>query len=253
MPKLFATFVFGLGLVGLVGCGFDDPSRPAILVFAATSLTDALQEIEEEFERTHDLDVAVSYGGSLMLARQIENGAPANLYISAGRFPVDLLIERRLIFGDPIDLLSNKLVVITRSYELTLTHVNDLTQGELERIAIADPNLAPAGRYAVESLKELGLFSVLEPKLVIGSDVRVTAAYVATGNVDAAIVYQTDALMFGDLPVFDIVPLQSYSEIVYPAAIVNSSGNIESAEAFLEYLQGEFSQAVFLRHGFDPL
>ena len=121
------------------------------------------------------------------------------------------------------------------------------------RVAIADPDLAPAGRYARESLTRLGLWDAIQERLVIGINVRATLAYVESGNVDAALVYQTDAAIAGDVQVLDIVPPESHSAIVYPAAVIKRSERKIEAREFLVFLRGQAAKSIFLRHGFLPL
>ena len=243
----------GLLMGVLAGCSSraDDSE---ILVFAAASLVDALTEIEREFEAQSDTSVAFSFGGSQTLAQQIASGAPADLFIAAGEFPIEFLAERELLEQDTVNLLSNKLVVVIRSDGVRLDSMEQLVIKEtVERVAIADPNLAPAGRYARESLTRLGLWDAIQDKLVIGVNVRATLAYVESGNVDAALVYQTDAAIAGDVQVLDIVPPESHSAIVYPAAIIKRSERKANAREFLEFLRGQAARSIFIKHGFQPL
>ena len=242
----------GLLMGVLVGCsGSGDDSK--ILVFAASSLVDALTEIEREFEAQSDTSVAFSYGGSQTLAQQIASGAPADLFIAAGEFPIEFLAERELLDQDAVSLLANKLVVVVRSSDVQIDSMEQLTEETVGRIAIADPDLAPAGRYARESLTRLGLWDAIQERLVIGINVRATLAYVESGNVDAALVYQTDAAIAGDVQVLDIVPPESHSAIVYPAAVIKRSERKIEAREFLEFLRGQTAKSIFLKHGFLPL
>ena len=240
----------GLLMGVLIGC-----SSPAddseILVFAAASLVDALTEIEREFEAQSDTSVAFSFGGSQTLAQQIASGAPADLFIAAGEFPIEFLVERELLDQDVANLLANKLVVVIRSGGVQIDSMEQLAT--VERIAIADPDLAPAGRYARESLTRLGLWDAIQKKLVIGVNARATLAYVESGNVDAALVYQTDAAIAGDVQALDIVPPESHSAIVYPAAIIKRSEHKVEAREFLEFMRSQLARSIFLKHGFRPL
>lgn len=243
-----------LVLVGSsVGCSFGS-DRQEVLVFAATSLTDALEEARWEYARQEDVDVklSVSYGGSQTLAQQIAQGAPADLFISAGEFPMRFLVGRGLVDGTGTTIVSNTLVAATRPGSVQLVALDQLNTDVIQRIGIATPDLAPAGAYAKEALSNLGLWAELQPKLVMGADVRVTLAYLEAGNIDVALVYRTDARTSSDVVVFDIVPLETYSTVVYPAIIIRGSERTREAGDFLAFLRTEAGSAIFSRHGFGP-
>ena len=235
----------------IVGCSpGSEPKR--LLVFAATSLINAIEEIRPAFQEKEGIELAVSYGGSQMLAQQIVQGAPADLFISAGEGPVGLLAGRDLIDGGARSLASNDLVVVSRMAGTPLASIEDLASGLVGRIAIADPDLAPAGAYARESLVNLGLWESLADKLVLSPNVRVALAYVEAGNADAALVYRTDAMASSGLRVLDIVPADTYSTVVYPAVLIRGSGGRERAELFVDHLQTPSVREVFARYGFLP-
>ena len=233
-------------------CGPRQPDRQRLLVFAAASLTDSLTELAEEFERTHGIEISISFGASQPLAQQIASGAPADLFLAAGMFPVDSLRDRNHIEDDVVALLSNRLVVVAAPDVPPIRSLSSLAEEFVERVAIADPEIAPAGAYARESLQSLGVWKGLEEKLVFGADVRATLAYVEAGNVDVALVYSTDAQVADSLTVLDIVPLDSYTPIIYPAAIPLVSDKKDAAREFLAFLKGEKARKVFARHGFGP-
>ncbi len=240
-------------VAAILGCSGREEGQANILVFAAASLTDALGEIEREFEEQNELDVRISYGASQMLAQQINSGAPTDLFIPAGEAPASYLDERGLAEPQPTKLLSNKLVLVTRQEGRRLESLEQLTTDEVGRVAIASPELAPAGRYSRESLKRLGLWDSLQEKLIIGADVRATLAYVETGNADVAFVYQTDANIARNVTVLDIVPPDSYTPVVYPAVVIQRSEKKAATRRFLNFLRSEAAITIFRNHGFDPL
>ena len=248
--RVWLTVCGAVALAGaLSSCASED--RTTLLVFAATSLTDALTDIGSDFEAAGEVGVSFNFGGSQTLAKQIARGAPADVFISAGRFPMDFLAEEDLIAPITIDLLSNTVVAVVSDGGVQLQSMEQLSDGAIERVAVADPDLAPAGRYTQESLKSLGLWDDLQAKLVIGADVRATLTYVEVGSADVAFVYKTDAATATGVRVLDIVPLGSHSEIVYPGAVVRRSEDNASAAAFLTYLQSETAAAVFHKYGFE--
>ena len=237
----------------IAGCGPKNDASTEILVFAAASLADVMTEVEEAFERQSDVKVDISYGGSQLLAQQIASGAPADIFVSAGRFPVDFLKERGLLEPGWSSLLTNKLVVTSpTSGGAGVTSLAELAAPEVRRIAIANPKLAPAGRYAQESLTQLGLWDRLQPKLVFASDVRATLAFVEAGNADAAIVYVTDARLARNVTISDVVPQDSYSRIGYPVAVVARSRGKAAALDFVAFLRGDEAGQIFAEHGFEP-
>jgi molybdate transport system substrate-binding protein len=239
-------------VAALAGCTPAGEGPPELLVFAAASLADALDEISAEFERAGEARVVASYGGSQVLAQQIASGAPADVFLSAGEFPVRFLEERGLLAPAPTQLLTNELVVVASAGgDLRPASMADLMAARLERIAIADPELAPAGRYARESLVELGLWDDLEPRLVYAPDVRAAMAYVESGSLDAALVYRTDGLASAKVRVLDIVPPSSYTPVHYPAAIVAGSNNRAAAQRFVDFLRGESAGKIFRNFGFE--
>ena len=237
----------------LGACSARSTERPEILVLAAASLADAMGEVEREFERDGDANVSLSYGGSQTLARQIVGGAPADVFISAGNSPMDGLRAEGLIDGEPAELFGNALVVAARSPQVSPSSLAELLGQAGTRVAVADPQLAPAGLYARQSLSSLGLWEPAGGSLVFAPDVRAALVYVQSGNVDAALVYRTDAEAVRGVRSLDIVPADSHEPIVYPAAVVVRSSHPALAEGFVEFLLGPEAQAIFRRNGFQPL
>ena len=246
---LVACVLAGALLAACSG-GADDE----LLVFAATSLTDAMAEAAAEFEATHGTKVEVSYGPSRALAQQIARGANPDVYVAAGQPPMDFLQEGgHIADGGAVRLLSNKIVLITGRDAPSIGGISELADADLKRVAMPDPEIAPAGNYARTALQNLGLWEQMLPRIVFANDVRATLSYVQTGNADAGFLYQTDAANAEDITVLDIVPTDSYPDVVYPAAVVRSTDNVQGAEALLEFLQSDAGREIFRRHGFTPL
>ena len=230
------------------GCGGQE--ERSLLVFAATSLNDALTEVSEEYERQASVEIDISFGGSQELAQQITAGAPADVFIAAGSAPMAHLLERKLVEeGDSRPLLSNELVVVTTNRWPVVDSLDFLSSQDVERIALADPRLAPAGAYAEESLKQIEIFEPLKHKILYGKDVRAAMSYVSSGNADAAIVYRTDASA-SSLRVVSPIPPKLHSPIVYPAAVLSGSDDYDEAIEFLDFLSGPDAGAVFRKFGF---
>jgi molybdate transport system substrate-binding protein len=221
-----------------------------LLVFAAASLSEALEEIGASFERTAGARVAFRFAGSGELARQIRAGAPADVFVSADRARMDALEAAGLVrASDRFDLLSNRLVVVVGLGSAA----GPRSAGELAavpRLALADPDTAPAGAYAREWLESAGLWSVLRERVVPTLDVRATLAAVESGAVEAGVVYRTDAAVSRKVRVaFEVA---AGPRVVYPAAALGAPPR-PLARAFLEALRSPAARAVFERRGFIVL
>jgi molybdate transport system substrate-binding protein len=220
-------------------------------VFAAASLTDALKEVAAAYESQSGDKLVFNFAGSNALARQIKEGAPADIFISADEIQMNDLAETRLI--DPstrVELLSNSLVIVVPNdgpAELTPAALGDRA---IKRVALADPRSVPAGVYAREYLTKQGLWQAVEPKVVPTENVRAALAAVESGNVDAGIVYKTDAAISKAVKIAYEVPASDGPRISYPVAVLRETRNAEPAKRFLAYLKSEPALAIFKRFGF---
>jgi molybdate transport system substrate-binding protein len=220
-------------------------------VFAAASLTDALQEVAAAYESQSGDKLVFNFAGSNALARQIKEGAPADIFFSADEIQMNDLAEARLI--DPstrVELLSNSLVIVVPNdgpAELTPAALGDRA---IKRVALADPRSVPAGVYARAYLTRQGLWQAVEPKVVPTENVRAALAAVESGNVDAGIVYKTDAAISKAVRISYEVPASDGPRISYPVAVLRETRNAEPAKRFLAYLKSEPALAIFKRFGF---
>jgi molybdate transport system substrate-binding protein len=207
-----------------------------VRVFAAISLTEALQEIAAGY--TPD-DIVFHFGASSLLARQIEQGAPADLFLSADEARMNALAKRGLIVpATRISILSNTLVVV------------GMPLARAQSIALAEPSSVPAGVYARTWLQKIGLWERLASKVVPTDNVRAALAAVESGNVDAAIVYRTDVRMAKRSLVAFEVPRAEGPAISYPFALLRDAGERDAALRFLGYLRSKNALRVFAKHGF---
>lgn len=224
-----------------------------VTVFAAASLTDALNEIGKSWQQKTGHTAAFSFAASSVLARQIENSAGADVFISADSDWMDYLDNRGLIAHDTRrNLLGNHLVLIapaSSAVKLTIAPRFDLA-GALGggRLAIADPDSVPAGKYAKSSLTSLGVWNAVVDHLAQAENVRVALAYVARGEAPLGIVYTTDAMSEPKVKIVGTLPENSHPPIVYPAALTKDAKPF--AKAFLDYLDGPDARAVFRKDGF---
>jgi molybdate transport system substrate-binding protein len=240
--RLLAVVVLGLAL----------PVRAdTVTVFAAASLTDALKEIETSYEAKSGDKIAYNFAGSNVLARQIAQGAPADIFFSADEAQMDNVAKAGLI--DPAtrkDVLLNTLVIIgPADSPLQGFTPPDLAKPSVQRIALGDPKAVPAGVYAKAYLTKLNLWSKIESKVVPTQNVRAALAAVTSGNAEVGIVYQTDAASSKKAKVLYAVPLTDGPRITYPIALLKASGK-DAAKKFLAYLESPEALAVFQKHGF---
>lgn len=225
-----------------------------LTVSAAASLTDALTELKPSFEEAHPGTTLVfNFGSSGKLAQQIEQGAPADLFLSASPKDLDGLEQKQLIDAKTrVDFAANSLVLITgKSAPAPISTFEDLANPALAHIAIGEPNSVPAGRYAKETLESLKLWDSVSSRLVYASDVRQVLAFVESGNADAGIVYASDAAISPNVNVLATADAKWHKPIVYPGAVVAASSHADLAKEFLSYLTSENGKAILHKYGFQ--
>ena len=225
-----------------------------VTVFAAASLTDALKQIAADYEKNSGDKIIFNFAASGTLARQIEAGAPADIYFSADEVKADALEKKGLLVSETRkSLLGNSLVIVTPLDVTTILSPSDLTNAVIQHIALGDVKSVPAGTYAKEYLVKLSLWSVVEPKVVPCENVRAVLAAVASGNVEAGIVYKTDAAISKKVKVAFEVPAADAPKISYPLALVKDAPQPDAAKKFITCLESVAATAVFKKFGFIVL
>ncbi|HEX7418313.1 MAG TPA: molybdate ABC transporter substrate-binding protein [Thermoanaerobaculia bacterium] len=239
MKRLLPLFLIFIAAVG---------SGAPLRVSAAASLTDVLHEIAAQYGQP----VLFNFGASSMLARQIQEGAPADLFISADELKMDQLAQRGLVVKKSrVDILANTLVIVIPSDSaLKIESAKDLADPSIRNVAVAEPQSVPAGIYAKEYLRKIKVWDRITYKLIPTDNVRSALAAVESGNVEAGIVYKTDALISHAVKIAYEIPRTEGPKIVYPAAVLADSTEKAAAQKFLDYLQSEPARAVFRRFGF---
>ena len=226
-----------------------------VTVFAAASLTNAMQDIAQAYKKERHVEVVSSFASSSTLARQIEAGAPADLFISADQKWMDYAVDKKSIdTATRTTLLGNNLVVVAPKAsdrgDITINAKTDwvsLLQGG--RLAVGDPDHVPAGIYAKEALQKLGAWETLSPKLAPAEDVRGALALVERNEAPLGIVYGSDAVASKGVKVVGAFPEDSHKKVEYPLAIVDGHKNA-TVTAFYDYLKGPEASAIFKRYGF---
>jgi molybdate transport system substrate-binding protein len=226
-----------------------------ILVAAAASLTDVLKEISGNYQSKAKHTVKFNFGPSSGLARQIEEGAPADIFFSADLPQMDALDKNgRLEPGTRRNLLSNQLVIIVPAdSKLTLSSSKDLLKGDIKKIALAEPSSVPVGVYSSKYLTDEGLWEQVKMKIVPVQDVRATLASVESGNVEAGFVYKTDAAVSKKVRIVYEVPINKGPKITYPIAIVRESKRKDAARDFITHIQSSTVKDAFKKYGFVVL
>jgi molybdate transport system substrate-binding protein len=256
MKKLFRPgTALWLMLFCLPSLAAQTDNRP-LIVFAAASLTNALQEVGDGFTRDSSLPVKFSFAASSALARQIENGAPADVFFSADIEWMDYLQSRTLIqVATRHDVLGNHLVLVAPVTSQIALHIAPnfplLAALGNSRLTIGDPDGVPAGRYAHEALMNLGVWNTVADHLARADSVRSALAFVDRGEAPLGIVYQTDALIDKNVRVVDVFPDNTHLPITYPIAL--ATGAKADAAKFLSYVQSPAAEIVFKRYGFIAL
>jgi molybdate transport system substrate-binding protein len=226
-----------------------------ILVSAAASLTDVVNEISKDYQSKSKNTVRFNYGPSSGLARQIDEGAPADIFFSADLPQMDNLDKKgRLEPGTRKNLLSNQLVIIVPAdSKLVISSPKDLLKADVKRIALAEPSSVPVGVYTSKYLTDEGLWDQVKPKIVPVQDVRATLASVESGNVEAGFVYKTDAAVSKKVKSVYEVPIDKGPKITYPVAIVKESKRKDAARDFMSYVQSPTAKDAFKKYGFVVL
>jgi molybdate transport system substrate-binding protein len=243
-----------LFFLGLTVCAAASVKREVELyVAAAASLTDVMTELQTDYQQKRpEIKIYLNLASSGKLQTQIEQGAPADLFVSAAQKQMDALEKQALIRkATRLDLLENQLVLVApQDTKLAIRSFADLTANAIEKIGIGAPESVPAGQYAKEVLVNLRIWDQLQGKLVLGTNVRSVLTYVETENVTAGIVYRTDAAISSRVKIVATAPKGSHRPIIYPAAVLTNAKQPRAAAEFLKYLTSDAAEKIFNKYGF---
>lgn len=258
MKKFFLVTAALLSTLYFTGCSSNKAEEASIkesksiTICAAASLREALNEIQPKFEKDKNIKLNFNFGSSGALQKQIEEGAPADVFISAGVKQMDALQSKNLIEKDSRkNLLGNKLVLIVpEEHKDKIKNVSDLVDKDV-KISIGEPESVPAGQYAKDSLTYLKIWDKLSNKIVYAKDVKQVVAYVEKGEVAAGIVYSSDATTLKNSSIVETFEEKTHKPIVYPEAIISESKDKASAKLFIDYLNTDISKQTFEKYGFN--
>ena len=273
MKKKFSILTLALCLMlGAVGCSNnsssssssnassaasssgDSSEKVELNISAAASLQEAMVELEKEFKNINpDVKLTVNLGSSGSLMQQIQEGAPCDLFISAGAKQMDTLVEDGTVERDAVKtLLTNDLVLVAAKGE-KVDSLDALKTDDVEKIAIGDPESVPAGKYAKEVLDNTKLYDNVKDKLVLAKDVKEVLSWVQKGNADVGFVYLSDATGVDDVDVVLTTDDDSHSEIAYPVAVLKDSKQAKVAQQFEDFLLSDKAQNILEKHGFNKV
>lgn len=234
----------------------EEKAPAELLVCAAASLKDVMTEMSEAYKiAAPHVTLTYVYGSSGALQAQIEEGAPADLFLSAGKKQLNSLLEKGLLLNDScIDLLENKIVLIVpKDSQKGLASFTDVAADKVTLVALGEPTGVPAGQYAKQIFESLGLWESVSKKTSFASDVRQVLTWVESGEVDCGVVYLTDAMTSNLNTVVTAAPQGSCDKIIYPAAVIKATSQPTEALAFLAYLKMPEAMAIFESYGFSTV
>jgi molybdate transport system substrate-binding protein len=248
IKSYFICFVCFLFTLGCSSASIEEP-EVELTISAAASLKDALEEIEKQYEQQNEVNLLLNFAASGTLGKQIEQGAPVDIFLSADEVTFTNLVNKNLIHKDEaINFLKNELVLIAPQGS-KLTSFEDIKT--VDKLAIGIPETVPAGRYAKEALLNLELWKHVENRVVFAKDVRQVLSYVETGNVSAGVVYKTDAYISEKIKKISTIDSSLHTPIVYPIGVIHTSKHKNEAIDFYHFLQNEDAISIFEKFGFN--
>ena len=255
MNSAHRVVMLALAIAAFAGCGQTQKDEGAILVLAAASMAPTLDSIAVQFERTYNVAVKIGYGASGTLAQQIRAGASADIYLSADTAWIDRLrAEDSTLIDHWWPLLSNRLVAAALSdRDIALSDLTGLADSSIQRIVMADPLAAPAGRYAKATLENANLMNAVSGKLVYAEHVTAAVQVIRTGVADVGLAYATDIAPYPELKIVCEIPDSLHPPIVYGLAVLQHAQTSKNATAFAEFIRSTPMASLFCQAGFVPI
>lgn len=247
-----------LTLTFMVGCKDssntkkdDSTKKVELTISAAASLKEAMADIEPLFKNKYsNITLTFNYGSSGSLQEQIEQGAPADLFISAGQKQMTALVDGGFILdGSNKNLVQNSLVLVGPS-DTTITSLNEINSDSVTHIAMGEPDSVPAGKYAKEVLTNSNLLTQIESKLVYAKDVKEVLSWATSGNADVGFVYLSDAISSNSAKIIETIDESLHSPITYPVGVIKESKNIDAAKDFENFLFSDEAAKIFEKYGY---
>ena len=257
MKKFWATIcAAGLLLTGCGGVNVEKSESVELHVSAAASLTNAMNELAELYAKDNpNVKIIFNFGSSGAHQQAIENGGETDLFFSAAQKQMNALDEKgELADGTRKDLLRNEVVLIVPiDSDKNISDFNDAATAKVEKIALGEPKGVPVGQYSEEIFTALNILDAVKAKAVYGSDVRQVLAWTESGEVDCGVVYATDAAISDKVKVICAAPEGSHKPVIYPAAAIKSSKNLDAAKKFLDFTGSDAAKKIFVKYGFKSI
>ena len=247
-------FLSILGLAALIIWGTPAFAAQELIVSAAASLTNAMREVANQYEKTHPgTKIVCNFAASGVLLQQMNKGAPVDVFAAADQKTMNQAQEKKLINPKTRkNFVTNRLVLIVpMDSKLIVKSLKELTKPQVKRVAVGNPATVPAGRYAKEALVKAGLWEKLNPKFIFAESVRQVLDYVRRGEVDTGFVYSTDAAIAKG-KAKTIMAVTEHAPILYPIAVTASTGKKALAQDFLNFVLSPKAQEIFKKYGFGP-
>ena len=251
--KPLITLICCLTIIcSLFGCNLIKTKSNILEISAASSLIDVMAEIESDYiKQKPKVTLSYNFAGSGTLAKQIEQGETADIFIAAGSKEMDNLQNKKIIIENTrANILINKLALIAPKDSSGIFEIKDLASNKVNKIALSDPEKAPDGRYSREVLIYFKILDKLKNKFIFGQDPREVISLVANKKADAGLAYVTDAIQSDRVRVVSVVPENSHSPIVYAVAVLQASKDVAAAKDFLKFLTSDRAKAIFVNYGF---
>jgi molybdate transport system substrate-binding protein len=252
IATVLATVLIAISLPILTPTAVEAQSNTNLLISAAASLKDVLEEIKPLYQQSQpNVKISYNFGASGALEQQIEQGAPADIFISAAKKQVDALEQKNLLVpGTRTVIAKNRLVLVVPNNVSRVSSFYNLKDAKVEKIAIGEPRSVPAGQYAQQVLEKLKIWELVKPKLVYTKNVRQVLASVESGNADAGLVYVTDAKISKNAKVVVGADEKYHSAIIYPLAVIKRSKNPDPARNFSQFLSSDQAKGIFKKYAF---
>lgn len=245
-------FLLIISTLMLASCGNTSADEnDKLRISAASSLSQTMESIEEDFRKEYpEIDLEFNYGSSSKLRNQLQQGAPADLFLSASEKDMDQLVKERIVRKETVSNFARNHLVLASSERFENADLNLILSGKDQLIGVGEPDSVPLGYYTKEALMGLGLWQLVENKVIYAKDARQVLSYVESGNTNIGFVYSSDARISSKIKTIINVP-ENGQQIIYPAAIMENSENRQAAEDFLEFLLSDKSQQILVEYGFS--
>lgn len=256
---MVALLIGSMVIAPLCAGGNKENASPAqkteIMISAAASLKNCIQDLSALYiEKNPQVTITANFGASGALQQQIEQGAPADIFFSAGIKQMHALKEKGMMIDSSVkNILENKVVLITPKSTAALDSFEALAGASIKRIGIGEPKSVPVGQYTEQVFQSLGLTDTVAAKLILAKDVREVLSWVETGNVDAGVVYETDAKISKAVTICATAPEGSHKKVIYPIGVVKASKHAAEAQKFVDFLFSDAAKEVFARYGFTVI